>query len=398
MTWLVAALVWLPSADAELSKALEQLRAVDKLAKGNRDATAAWRIVAAAPADGALDVLAAFDGAGPLAANYLTSAFGALVQKHGKSISTEAVEKFLRDSKRSPIARRLAYEFLIDAKPGRKSALLDDMLNDPSVEIRRDAVAQVLERATSASKSDKKAAETHFRSALEYGRDQDQVEKAAASLRELGIPVDVARQFGFIQQWKLIGPFENAGDKGWPVAYPPETEIDFAKEYDGKVGKVKWIEHASDDDLGEVDLNKVYPKRYKGAITYAYAEFVAPQEMAAEVRLGSIVAWKAWVNGKLAFERNESHSGEAVDQYTIPVKLQAGKNALLFKFCQNEQTQPWAQNWNFRVRMSDEVGTALLSADRPPAKPTLGKPKASPEPPPEQQPKPAEKKKAVGKA
>jgi hypothetical protein len=54
--------------------------------------------------------------------------------------------------------------------------------------------------------------------------------------------------------------------------------------------------------------------------------------------------------------------------------LRRGKNAILIKVCQNEQTEDWAQRWQFQFRVCDASGTAILSADRAAksAKPAAG--------------------------
>jgi hypothetical protein len=45
-------------------------------------------------------------------------------------------------------------------------------------------------------------------------------------------------------------------------------------------------------------------------------------------------------------------------------RLRAGKNVILLKVCQNEQSEDWAQTWQFQFRVCDATGTAILSADR----------------------------------
>jgi hypothetical protein len=39
---------------------------------------------------------------------------------------------------------------------------------------------------------------------------------------------------------------------------------------------------------------------------------------------------------------------------------------ILVKCLQNEQTEDWAQNWDFQLRVCDATGTAVLSMDRKP--------------------------------
>ena len=79
-----------------------------------------------------------------------------------------------------------------------------------------------------------------------------------------------------------------------------------------------------------------------------------------EIRLGTPNGWKLWVNGKLVFAHEEYHQLTQMDQYRTPVLLQAGTNRILLKICQNEQTEDWAQDWEFQVRVCDSSGTAVL--------------------------------------
>jgi hypothetical protein len=62
------------------------------------------------------------------------------------------------------------------------------------------------------------------------------------------------------------------------------------------------------------------------------------------------------------FGRDEYHRGREIDQYTMPVRLKAGKNTLLVKVCQNEQRESWTQEWDFQIRVCDPTGTAIHSS------------------------------------
>ncbi|MFO0928985.1 MAG: hypothetical protein U0736_18520 [Gemmataceae bacterium] len=48
-----------------------------------------------------------------------------------------------------------------------------------------------------------------------------------------------------------------------------------------------------------------------------------------------------------------------IDQYTIRVALRKGLNTLLLKVCQNEQSENWAQDWKFQLRVCDAVGAGV---------------------------------------
>ena len=116
-----------------------------------------------------------------------------------------------------------------------------------------------------------------------------------------------------------------------------------------------------------VDLKAVLGKN-KGAAGYAVAEFRSDAERPVELRLGCINAVKIWVNGKLLDSREVYHSGTQIDQYISRTTLKPGVNVILVKICENEQTESWAQDWQFQLRVCDGVGTAVLSQDRLAAK------------------------------
>src|SRR5262249_12492649 len=131
--------------------------------------------------------------------------------------------------------------------------------------------------------------------------------------------------------------------------------------------EARWTECSTTDPYGVVDLNKVIGK-LKGTTAYACATVVSPREQQVEVRAGSINAIKVFLNGKQVFSREEYHHGMAMDQHVARVTLKEGRNELLVKVCQNEQTEDWAQDWKFQVRICDAVGSAVpvtVKAEKP---------------------------------
>lgn len=351
-----------------LTQALTTLKQAGS-ANDNAAATAkAWSLVAGADAAQLPDVLAALEGAGPVAANWIRSAIDAIAERQaqaGKKLPLQQLESFVLDSKRPPRARRAAYELLCLSDAAAPERLLPNMLQDASVELRRDAVARVIEHAKAKlDAKENEAAQKELQLALAGAVDLDQVTQIEQRLKDLGQKVDVPRHFGYLMQWKLIGPFDNVEGKGFNVAYPPEAEQKFEEKLAGKEGEVAWIEHQTDDRLGLVDLNKALGKNM-GAAGYALAAFHSPQARPIELRMNCVCANKVWLNGRLVASNEVYHSGEEFDQYVAAGRLQAGKNTILVKVCQNEMKEPWAQDWRFSVRVCDETGTAVLSADRP---------------------------------
>lgn len=347
---------------------LEKLNAVGAKGAGHREAIAAWKTLSTAEAAQLPAILAGMDGAGDLACNWVRAAADAVAQretKRGGKLPIDALEKFLNETSHAPRARRVAYELIATVDDTAEKRLIPSLLNDPSLELRRDAVAQVLDQAAALLKDEKKdAAALAYRKAFAASRDLDQIKASAEALRKLEQKVDLPTHLGFIMSWKLVGPFDNTDKKGFDAAYEPEKSVDLKAEYDGKLGKVKWIDYDTKDDYGAVDLTMALDK-HKGALTYAYAEFLSDKERPADFRLGCINANKVWLNGELLTANNVYHANTSVDQYIAKGKLKKGRNAILLKICQNEQTEPWAQGWMFQFRVCDQIGTAILSQDRP---------------------------------
>jgi hypothetical protein len=355
-----------PSDAGELEPLLKPLLAVGPGGVGNREAAVAWQQVAQSDASQLPVLLAALDQAGPLAANWIRTAIDAIAERQlqrGGKLPTAELERFLAETRHDPRARRLAYEWLVRVDPTAPDRIIPTMLNDPSVEMRRDAVERLIEQGTRLAETQKDQAAAVYKQALSASRDLDQIRLLAERLRRLGQQVDLPRHFGFILQWKTVGPFDNTGEKGFAVVYPPEKGIDLSAACPGKHGSVKWGDSISKDDYGHIDLNKALGEE-KEVVGYAASEFVAEKPQDVEFRLASFNAVKLWLNGKLIDEHDVYHGGSQMDQYVSRTTLSPGRNTILVKVCQNAQTQDWAKVWGFQLRVCDPMGGAVLSADR----------------------------------
>lgn len=354
-----------PCVAEDTADLIRTIRAVGPEARGNREAARAWSELAGRDATYLPVILVAFDDANPLAVNWLRSAAETIAQRtldKGGKLPAPILERFVQTTDRDPRARRLAFELLARVDKTAPDRLIPGMLNDPSVELRRDAVQRLIDEANRLHDDEKpKAAKPLYAQALSGARDDDQVQVLVKRLGELGEKVDLPRHFGLITSWHLIGPFDNTGKAGFNVAYPPEKEIDFRAEYAGKGGdKIRWTEAATPQQYGIMNLAKILAP-HKGAITYAAAEFVSDKQQEVDFRLGTPNAWKVWLNGRLLFTREEYHRGMQLDQYRMRGTLQPGKNLILLKICQNEQPpeEDWAQRWQFQLRVCDSAGTAI---------------------------------------
>lgn len=346
--------------------AIKVLREVQPGAADSAAARDAVQHLRAAGSQALLPLLQGFRDASPLAVNWMRNAFEQIADaetKAGRKLPQLELEAFVRDQNQSPFARRLVYETLQRSDPGIEDRMIPDMLLDASPEFRRDAVAMLIKEASALP--DAAQATPLYREAFNGAVHEDQVKTIAEALRRNNEEVDIQKHFGFLPQWSIVGPFDNKDGKGFAVAYGPELDInaseapDLQAEYDGQTDKVRWQPIATTDDYGVVDIAKQI-ENFKGSLMYANTTWTSDREQQAEIRLGTPNSWKLWVNGKLVFEREEYHRSSQLDQYRVPVTLKAGSNTLLLKICQNEQTQDWAQRYQYQVRICNSTGSALL--------------------------------------
>ena len=338
------------------------IQAVGPKGAGNPEAAAAFQALSQATAPSILPLLRAIEESNPIARNWLRSAVEVIVEREltdKKPLPFEELKKFLADRTQAPEARRLAFDLMLAIDRETSEKLIPGFIDDPSTELRRDAVALLM---TSSRKAGEDA--TTYRKALDAARDVDQIQEIAKALTKLKEKVDLSRHFGFLTNWQVIGPFHNSERKGFAEVFPPEKEVDLKASYQGKESEVTWQALSTEDPYGKVDFNKPYGK-LKEVTGYAYHEFDAGEARPAELRLGCKNAWKIWLNGKLVFERDEYHRGQRIDQYIMPVELRKGSNTILLKLCQNEQKQDWTVQWEFQLRVCDATGTAILATNRP---------------------------------
>lgn len=352
------------SSAADTDSLLKTIKAVGREAQGNRAANQAVSELSQQDVSTLPAVLMGFRDANPLAANYLRGAAETIADralKANKKLPTESLERLIRDVEQDPRGRRLAFELLTRVDPTLPDRVIPDMLLDPSPEFRRDAVARLIASAEkSLANIEDDAAKATFKKALTGATDDDQVKAIAKQLKTLKEEVDLKQHFGFLTGWRFVGPFDNVGLKGFDTAYPPEEKLDFAAKYEGQKGEVAWDKTETDHEYGIVNVAKQIAP-YKGAVMYLTTEFHSPTARSVEFRLGTPNAWKIWVNGKQLFGRDEYHRGMALDQYRVRGEVKAGANTILLKLCQNEQTEDWAQRYEFQLRVADLSGIGLAS-------------------------------------
>jgi hypothetical protein len=152
-------------------------------------------------------------------------------------------------------------------------------------------------------------------------------------------PADAKKTPLKLGAWQYIGPFDNAGGKGFDAAYPPEKEIDLTKKYKGLGNEdVGWKEGKfTDGQVNNLALFK--PEHNVNAVVYLYREIESAKATDLPISLGSDDTLTVWLNGQKLHAENVQRAA-APDQAKLTLKLKEGKNALLLKICQG--TGDWA--------------------------------------------------------
>lgn len=348
-------------AGASAPSLIARIKAVGREGKGNADAAQAWKELVGLGPEALLDVLGGLSDAAPTPANWLRLAVDAIAERAlqaGKPLPAAKLEAFVRDTRNDGRARRLAYEWLTRVDASAVERLLPGFVNDPGQELRRDAVADLLQKAEKLA-DNKEAALAAYRKILDAARDRDQVKLAAERLKKLGVEVDLTSHFGFLTRWMVVGSFDNVKGVGFHTVFPPEKGVDLKAAYKDKENKdIRWQEHTTDQPLGLVDFNKIYGNLH-GTTAFAYTVISSPLERPVELRAASNNAIRIFLNGKEIFFREEYHHGMEMDQHVGRGLLKAGRNEILVKVCQNEQTESWAQKWSFQLRVCDALGAVV---------------------------------------
>lgn len=308
--------------------------------------------------------------ANPIAKNWILSIAQTIVDRQEASARRQFLEKLLSDQGADGELRYWALDRLSDRQPQAREKLLDGRTNDPSLDIRYEAIELAMQQMAALdsakdNESHKKQLVASYTQLLNSSRLADQIFVINAKLKELDSEIDLRKHFGFVSNWQVIGPFDNRKQSGFDVVYPPEADyahngtLNMSQRYPGKAGEVFWQAATTDKPDGLVNLNPIFANE-KGAIVYAYTTVDSPAEAECQVRFGTANANRVWINGQESTANNVYHTGSPIDQYVAPARLKRGLNTVLIKVCQNEQTEEWAQDFAFKLRFTDATGVAIL--------------------------------------
>lgn len=165
------------------------------------------------------------------------------------------------------------------------------------------------------------------------------------------------RTLGFVEHWKLAGPFPSEGMSGATTAFEPET-VGFTgddQRFDGKVVDIGWLEAPEASETGYYALSG-WIASSEQATTYGLVECDFSQTNAV---MESAVdgAYRLWINGRPAVEQPE-HLGGSTVRDIAPVRVQKGWNTLLMKVT----ADGYAPGWH--LRFTDGKGNTVVRSCR----------------------------------
>jgi len=168
---------------------------------------------------------------------------------------------------------------------------------------------------------------------------------------EIGTAKSLCKKLGFIQNWFVIGPFDNDGKTGFDKEYPPEKETKISSEYQGKDRKVKWRHMNIESPLGFVDLGAIF-RPNKNTCSYLLTFVKSNKKKEVAFRIGHDDAIKIWLNNSLVFSNNNYHAAR-FDQSHARVLLSKGWNKILIKLCQKQR------KWGLLFRITSPNGNRI---------------------------------------
>ncbi|HEY2409796.1 MAG TPA: DUF3857 domain-containing protein [Polyangiaceae bacterium] len=210
---------------------------------------------------------------------------------------------------------------------------------------------------------------------------------ARARRGDLKAARDQIRALGYVDQWLVVGPFDNEGKAGLQTASGPEPDllkpIVPGKAYTGKERPVRYRAVSSAFPYGFVDTGSlVRPETKVCVFLTSFVSSTAHQAHPVSLWVGAGGAFKTFWNGVPVLE-DDLYRSHDYDRSAALVELEPGPNELTIKVCGDDQSPVGS------VRVADASGMpdpsitfsndltqsqAFASAAE---KRKLGKPKAS---------------------
>ncbi len=159
-------------------------------------------------------------------------------------------------------------------------------------------------------------------------------------------------ELGYIRTFRVVGPFDNEGERGFTTAYDPERlrmePVDLDARFEGRERPVGWRSYPDVGHYGYVSFDAVHRPDVH-ACSYAETFVTSERAQPLSLWLGAGGAVAAWWNGTEVL-RDDAYRQPDPDRHVAMVGAHAGINRLLIKVCVETST------WGFYARLGDASG------------------------------------------
>lgn len=172
----------------------------------------------------------------------------------------------------------------------------------------------------------------------------DQVEKGRQT----------ADKIGSIQDWSVLGSFENLSGSGFNKDYGALTHPEPDYSFKNKINaEIKWFTIPKERIRNDRWIDFDYYMNISNAIVYAQTFVTAPSDIECQFRLGTSGSYKVWINDHLIMSDDEERNND-LDTYISTVKLSKGVNRILIQLGASE-----INSLNFMCRFTDNAGKLI---------------------------------------
>ncbi len=134
-----------------------------------------------------------------------------------------------------------------------------------------------------------------------------------------------------LDDWHIIGPWDNTGRRNLTRQFPPESVIDLDATYLGKRDKpIRWEFINTNHALGFVSPTN--PEPY--GIWYGVTEINLDEPRDLWVAIGSDDRGTLWINGQQLWVSSPTHKSWNPTERRLLVPFKAGRNQILVR-CEN---------------------------------------------------------------
>jgi tetratricopeptide (TPR) repeat protein len=163
---------------------------------------------------------------------------------------------------------------------------------------------------------------------------------------------EYAKSLNVIEDWLLLGPFDNVMNGGFNKDYGIVENVDVNQKYTGRYdSEIEWFDPPLLSETGYFVKEMYFIAT--NAIIYNQTFLEVPYDKEVILKLGYSGSLKLWVNDSLIYEQFEKRSTE-MDYYRFKCKLNQGYNRVLIQLGDYDESFP-----SLAFRITDSINNPI---------------------------------------